>query len=86
MKNKIIIASILALGSTSVLAAGLPCEELKARIVKKVEGKGVTNYQLTIVDKDFETKNRVVGTCEAGSKKIIYEKVKKSEVSTVTTD
>lgn len=61
---------------TTAWAGGLSCETLKEKIAKKVDGKGVKNYQLTIVDKETETKNRVVGTCEGGTKKIIYEKVK----------
>lgn len=77
MSQKIMLASLLlcSLITSSAVAAGLPCEELNAKIVKKIEGKGVKNYELTIVDKNTETKNRVVGTCEAGSKKIIYERL-----------
>lgn len=78
MSKKIALSSLLlcSLITSSAFATGLSCEELKAKIVKKVESKGVKNYELTIVDKNTETKNRVVGTCEAGSKKIIYEKLK----------
>lgn len=77
MRKKIELVSILlcSLVASSALAGGLSCEDLKAKIVKKIDGKGVKNYELTIVDKNTETKNRVVGTCEAGTKKIIYERL-----------
>jgi hypothetical protein len=58
----------------SASAIGLSCDDLKAKIEKKVDGKGVKGYTLTVVDKATETKNRVVGTCESGAKKIIYER------------
>ena len=74
--KKCILASSLMLMAFSVSAAGLSCEELKTRIEKKVQGKGVTGYTLIVTGKDTETKNRVVGTCEKGTMKIIYEKPK----------
>jgi len=52
--------------------AAKPCEELKAEIAAKIEGKGVKNYALEIVEKDKQSDQRVVGTCEAGTKKITY--------------
>jgi hypothetical protein len=78
MSKKTALTSLLLCSffASSAFAGGLSCEALKAKIVKKLEGKGVKNYELTIVDKNTETKNRVVGTCEAGSKKIIYERLK----------
>jgi hypothetical protein len=51
-----------------------PCEELKDEITKKLEAKGVTSYTLEIVAKDQDSEGKVVGTCDAGSKKIIYKK------------
>jgi hypothetical protein len=52
-----------------------PCEELKAEIAKKIEANGVKSYSLEIVPKeDTETKGKVVGTCEGGTKKIVYSK------------
>lgn len=78
MKKIFAFASLLlsTMLMTTAWAGGLSCETLKEKIAKKVDGKGVKNYQLIIVDKDTETKNRVVGTCEGGAKKIIYEKIK----------
>lgn len=58
----------------NVLAAGKPCEELKAEIDAKLKAKGVTSYTLEIVDKGSATDKKVVGTCDGGTKEIVYSK------------
>jgi hypothetical protein len=51
-----------------------PCEELKDEIAKKLDAKGVTSYTLEVVAKEQDAEGKVVGTCEGGTKKIIYRK------------
>src|SRR5882762_3205243 len=51
-----------------------PCEELKDEITKKLDAKGVKGYTLDIVAKDKDAEGKVVGTCDGGTKKIIYTK------------
>jgi len=51
-----------------------PCEELKDEITKKLDAKGVKGYTLDIVAKDKDAEGKVVGTCDGGTKKIIYSK------------
>lgn len=72
--KKYILASSLILISATSWAAKTSCEEIKSKIETKLEGKGIKNYSLQVVAKDTETKNRVVGSCEGDSKKIIYTK------------
>lgn len=61
--------------ATSALAAPKPCEELKTEIETKIQAAGVASYTLEIVSNDdVKDKNMVVGSCENGSKKIIYQK------------
>lgn len=72
MKKLILALGLLSVAGTA-LAAGKPCEELKAEIAAKLDAKGVTNYSLEIVDKGASD-GKVVGTCEAGSKEIVYKK------------
>ncbi len=50
------------------------CEELKDEITKKLVAKGVKGYTLEIVAKDKDAEGKVVGTCDGGSKKIVYTK------------
>lgn len=51
-----------------------PCEELKDEITKKLDAKGVKGYTLEIVAKDKDAEGKTVGTCDGGTKKIIYAK------------
>jgi hypothetical protein len=52
-----------------------PCEELKSEIAAKLDAKGVKSYTLDVVTKETDvTDGKVVGTCEGGSKKIVYKK------------
>ena len=72
--NKLILAiGLLSIAGTT-LAAGKPCEELKAEIAAKLDAKGVSGYSLEIVDKGTAAGGKVVGTCEGGSKEIVYKK------------
>jgi hypothetical protein len=67
---------ILALGlfslSGALIAAPLPCAELQAQIDAKLQAKGVKSYSLETVAKDAAGDKQVVGSCDAGSKVIVY--------------
>jgi uncharacterized protein DUF1161 len=66
---------VLLFVSVSAHAQGAkPCEELKDEITKKLDAKGVKGYTLDIVAKDKDAEGKVVGTCDGGTKKIIYTK------------
>ena len=73
MKKLILALGLLSIAGTT-LAAGKPCEELKAEIAAKLDAKGVSGYSLEIVDKGTAAGGKVVGTCEGGSKEIVYKK------------
>jgi hypothetical protein len=51
-----------------------PCEELKSEIATKLDAKGVKSYSLEIVAKDQDAEGKVVGSCEGGTKKIMYRR------------
>src|SRR5260370_9593087 len=51
-----------------------PCEELKDEITKKLDAKGVKGYTLEIVAKDKDAEGKDVGTSNAGTKKILYNR------------
>jgi hypothetical protein len=80
MRAWLIIAAVL-FGSASTYAQGpKPCEELKSEIAQKLEAKNVKGYSLEIVEKDKEAADgKVVGSCEGGTKKIIYSKTTTSQ-------
>ena len=63
--------------ATTVLAAPKDCEELRKEIEVKIQANAVPSYTLEIVSKEEADKHdvaMVVGTCENGSKAIIYQK------------
>jgi hypothetical protein len=69
------IALLCAVLSTTALAKAKNCEELKAEIETKIQAQRVSSYTLEIVPKkEVHDKNMVVGSCEGGTKKIIYQK------------
>ena len=48
------------------------CDDLKAEISKKLDAKGVVGYTLDAVDKGKEGDGKVVGTCDGGTKSLLY--------------
>ncbi|MBE0557068.1 MAG: DUF1161 domain-containing protein, partial [Proteobacteria bacterium] len=50
------------------------CEELKSEIDAKLKAKGVKSYSLEIVPNDQVKDGKVVGTCDGGTKKIVYKR------------
>jgi len=50
------------------------CEELKSEITAKLEAKGVQSYTLDIIATEEVGDQKVVGSCEAGKKKIVYKR------------
>jgi Protein of unknown function (DUF1161) len=70
MKHALLFVAI-ALASAPAFAAK-PCEELKAEIAKKIEAKGVKSYSLEIVANADVADQKVVGSCDGGTKKIVY--------------
>jgi len=73
MKTLMAVAASLLIASP-VFAQVKPCEELKGEIDAKIKNNGVAAFTTTILDKDAAEDGKVVGTCEGGSKKIVYKR------------
>ena len=72
MKRIAYLAAIaITLANTQAFAAK-SCEELKDEIAAKVEAKSVKKYTLEIVTSDQVGEKQVVGSCESGTKKVVY--------------
>jgi hypothetical protein len=76
---------IVVAASTAVLMLGLSgsawaqgqrkdCNELKGEIEEKIKKNGVEKFTLDIVDADAQVDGKVVGTCDGGTKKIVYKR------------
>lgn len=74
MKKLILVAGILSTVAALPVFAGTPCDEVKAGIAKKLDGKGVKNYTLEAVAAADVKDQKVVGVCDAGAKKIVYSR------------
>lgn len=73
--KRIAATLILSALTTGAFAAPKPCEELKAEIEAKIQTQNVSSYTLEVVsNEEVQDKNMVVGSCENGTKKIIYQK------------
>jgi hypothetical protein len=73
--NRLTTALLLSLTATPLLAAPLPCEQLKEEIEQKIQSAGVASYTLEIVaNADASDPNMVVGSCDNGTRKIVYQK------------
>ena len=75
MKKLIVVSAVIFLTCLTVapaFAQSKPCEELKTEIAAKIDAKGATGYQLEIVKTEEVKEQVVVGSCEAGTKKITY--------------
>ena len=73
MKKFLLAVGLLSIAGTA-MAAGKPCEELKSEIAAKIDAKGASGYSLEVVEKGASTDAKVVGSCEGGTKEIVYKR------------
>jgi len=69
-----ILISILVFSASAAFAQMKDCEELKKEIAAKLDEKGVKNYSLDIMPAESVKDEKVVGTCDGGTKRIIYKR------------
>ena len=67
-----VVASLLI--AAPALAQRKDCNELKAEIDAKIKKNGVKEFSLTVVGMDDKEDGKVVGTCDGGTKKIVYKR------------
>lgn len=72
--KRLTVALTCSLLATGALAAPKSCDELKDEIEARIQANNVTSYTLEIVTNDeVRDQNMVVGSCENGTRKIIYQ-------------
>jgi hypothetical protein len=74
MKLSIVALALTLLCGSLAAEAAKPCEELKSEIAAKLDAKGVKGYTLDVVTSDQVADKKVVGSCEGGTKKIVYQR------------
>ena len=60
--------------SGPALAQRKDCGELKGEIEAKIKKNGVEKFSLDVVEADKQAEGKVVGTCDGGTKKIVYKR------------
>jgi hypothetical protein len=69
------IAVLIALACCMGQAyAAKSCDELKAEVAAKLDGKSVKGYTLEVVASDKTGEGKVVGSCNHGANKLVYRK------------
>jgi hypothetical protein len=72
-----LIAAAVVVGlavSGPVLAQRKDCAELKGEIEAKIKKNGVDKFSLDVVEAEKQAEGKIVGTCEGGTKKIVYKR------------
>ena len=78
--RKLMLLAFLSWVSLPVMAEILTCEQLQTRVDVKLQAKGVQIYTLEIVPAEAasavpaikNSKGKEVGTCDGGTKRLIY--------------
>lgn len=73
MKRLIAMVS-LALAASPAAAQKKSCDDLKAEIEAKLKAQGVKAYTLTVVPSAEVKDEKVVGSCDGGTRKITYKR------------
>jgi hypothetical protein len=73
---KLIAVAVVAGMAVSgpALAQRKDCGELKGEIEAKIKKNGVEKFSLDVLEKDAQSEGKVVGTCDGGTKKIVYKR------------
>ena len=74
MKHFPVRLGVVAAAFPLLAAGGTPCEEVKAALAAKLDAKGIVHYSLDVVANDQVGDQKVIGSCERGTKKILYKR------------
>jgi hypothetical protein len=78
MNKKLLTLGVVIVAAAAIAMVAKPspgrkvCEDLKSEIGAKLDAKGVKKYTLEIVDAADAGDGKVVGSCDGGTKKIVY--------------
>ncbi len=74
IKAAVAAAALAMCASSPVWAQRKDCNDLKGEIEAKIKKNGVDKFTLDILDKDAQADGKVIGTCDGGTKKIVYKR------------
>ena len=73
MKKFLFAVGLLSIAGTT-MAAGKSCDDVKSEIDAKIKANGAVSYSIEAVDKGTGADGKVVGTCDGGTKEIVYKR------------
>ena len=65
----LLLATLVWAGTAS---AAPNCDAIRAQVDAKIRASGVSNFTLSIVAADAPVAGKVVGSCDLGTRKIVY--------------
>jgi len=65
---------VLALACAGAVHAAEGCEALRAQIESKIAAAGVARFAVLTVDANAQAPGQVVGSCDLGTRKIVYQR------------
>lgn len=74
-RTLMIMLALLLVLCVPAEAARKVCAELKEEIAAKIDANGVQSYTLDVVAADAEVIGKVVGTCDGGTQRVVYQRV-----------
>jgi hypothetical protein len=72
--KELVMLAVLVLAAGPVMAQRKDCNELKSEIEAKIKANGVKVFTLDIVANDAVKDGKVVGSCDGGTKKIVFKR------------
>jgi Protein of unknown function (DUF1161) len=74
MKPWLISIAWTLAGASGAAGAAQSCEDLRSQIESKISGAGVSNFKVIVVQGSEAVRGQVVGSCELGTRKIVYQR------------
>ena len=74
IKTTVAAVAVAVLAASPAWAQRKDCNDLKGEIEAKIKKNGVDKFTLDVVEKDAQAEGKVVGTCDGGTKKIVYKR------------
>jgi hypothetical protein len=76
--NTAITTAIAALLFCALPCSAITCDELRSEVEAKIRGGGAKHFTVTVIDMAAPATGRVVGSCDLGRKKLVYQQTKVS--------
>ncbi|MBE7417834.1 MAG: DUF1161 domain-containing protein [Ideonella sp.] len=70
----IALAAVSCASASIAAAAPSTCDALREQIEAKIRAAGVAQFSVTVIDAAASAPGKVVGSCERGTRRIVYRR------------